>query len=131
MPHGPKVFESLSLRERLQTLTGWEIWFHYFFLWNIVWYEDIPNNIILLYIYIILYYTIFHRLGFIIVHIGGFGPPILCFHKRHWVENSMSKIPWKNRWKIWFGPPKPGGCQINRQNAQWANRIFVYFFNIT
>ena len=68
MPHGPKVFESLSLRERLQTLTGWEIWFHYFFLWNIVWYEDIPNNIILLYIYyIILYYisqTWFHNCSY-------------------------------------------------------------------
>ena len=60
MPHGPKVFESLSLRERLQTLTGWEIWFHYFFSWNIVWYEDIPNNIILLSIYIhVLYIYIY------------------------------------------------------------------------
>ena len=110
----PKVFESLSLRERLQTLTGWEIWFQYFFLWNSVWYEDIPNNIILLsilYIYIYIYtyklyiyIILFDRLGFIIFHIGGFGPPILTCFKRH------------------------GGFEINRQNAQWANRIFLCIF---
>jgi hypothetical protein len=128
-PKGLWVFESKRAPSNAHWL-GNMVSLFFFVEYCLVWGYS-KQYYLIIYIYIILYYTIFHRLGFIIVHIGGFGPPILCFHKRHWVENSMSKIPWKNRWKIWFGPPKPGGCQINRQNAQWANRIFVYFFNIT
>lgn len=104
----PKVFESLSLRERLQTLTGWEIWFQYFFC-GIVFGMRIFQTILSYYLYYIYTYKLY--IYYIIWQ--------TWFHNfSYWWIWASNPHMFQETWRIWNQQTKRSVGQSN---------IFVYF----